>query len=105
MKQTKSTILVFDFAFCSISLDSPSSHVCVFGGGGANSLQSYLTLCDPMSCSPVARQAPLSMGILQAKYWSGLPCPPPGDLHDPGVEPVSLKSPALGGKFFTPSTT
>ena len=32
---------------------------------------------------PVARQAPLSMGILQAKYWSGLPCPPPGDLPNP----------------------
>ena len=36
----------------------------------------------------VAFQAPLSMGILQARQ-SGLPCPPPGDLPDPGIEPVS----------------
>ena len=40
----------------------------------------------------VAHQAPLSMGILQAGYWRGLPCPPPGDLPNPGIEP---RSPAL----------
>ena len=36
----------------------------------------------------VAYQSPLSMGILQA-YWSGLPCPPPGDLTNPGIKPES----------------
>ena len=36
----------------------------------------------------VACQAPLSMGILQ-KYWSGLPCPPPGNLPNSGIEPRS----------------
>ena len=40
----------------------------------------------------VACQAPLSMGILQARIWSGLPCPPPGDLPNPGIKP---RSPAL----------
>ena len=40
-------------------------------------------------------------GILQAKYWSGLPFPPPEDLADPGIEPVSLASPALAGGFLT----
>ena len=34
----------------------------------------------------------------------GLPCPPPGDLPDPGTEPASLMSPALAGGFFTTST-
>ena len=34
-------------------------------------------------------------------YWSGLPCPSPGDLPDSGIEPVSLPSPALAGEFFT----
>ena len=34
-------------------------------------------------------QAPLSMGILQEKYWSGLPCPLPGDLSTRGIEPRS----------------
>ena len=47
----------------------------------------------------VARQAPLSMGFFRQEYWSGLPCPPPGDLPHPGIEPVSL-SPALAGGFF-----
>ena len=40
----------------------------------------------------VARQAPLSMGFSRQEYWSGLPCPPPGGLPDPGIEPVSLTS-------------
>ena len=35
----------------------------------------------------VARQAPLSMGFFRQEYWCGLPCPPPGDLPDPGIEP------------------
>ena len=52
----------------------------------------------------VARQAPLSMGFSRQEYWSGLPCPPP-DLPDPGMEPVSLMSPALAGRFFTTSAT
>ena len=39
------------------------------------------------------------------EYWSGLPCPPPGDLPDPGIEPMSLVSPALAGGFFTTSAT
>jgi len=35
----------------------------------------------------VALQAPLSMGFFRQEYWSGLPCPPPGDLPHPGTEP------------------
>ena len=38
----------------------------------------------------VAHQAPLSMGFSRQENWSGLPCPPPGDLPDPGIEPASL---------------
>ena len=49
----------------------------------------------------VARQAPLSMGSPRHEYWSGLPFPPPGDLPDPDIEPLSLVSPALTGGFFT----
>ena len=52
----------------------------------------------------VARQAPLSMGFSRQEYWSGLPCPPPGDLPDPGIKPTSLKSPSLAGEFFINST-
>ena len=43
----------------------------------------------------VAHQAPLSMGFASQEYWSGLPCPPPGVLPDPGIEPESPVSPAL----------
>ena len=52
----------------------------------------------------VARQAPLSMGFPRQEYWSGLPFPPPGDLANPGIEPVSVLSPALADGFFTTST-
>ena len=38
------------------------------------------------------------MGFSRQKYWNGLPCPPPGNLPDPGIE---LASPALAGRFFT----
>ena len=53
----------------------------------------------------VARQAPQSRGFSRQEYWSGLPCPPPGDLPDLGIEPASLTSPALAGGFFTISAT
>ena len=53
----------------------------------------------------VAFQVPLSMGFSRQEYWSGLPCPPPGDLPDPGIEPVSLPSPVLAGGFFTINAT
>ena len=51
----------------------------------------------------VARQAPLSMGFSRQEFWTGLPCPPPGDLPNPGIEPASLMFPALVGGFFKTS--
>ena len=50
---------------------------------------------------PVARQAPLSMEFCRQENWNGLPFLSPGDLPDPGIEPVSLGSAALAGGFFT----
>ena len=38
----------------------------------------------------IAHQAPLSMVFSRQEYWGGLPCPPPGDLPDPGIKPASL---------------
>ena len=46
-------------------------------------------------------QDPVSMGFSRQEYWSGLPFPPPGDLPNPGIKPVSLASPILAGRFFT----
>ena len=41
------------------------------------------------------------MEFSRQENWSGLPCPPPGDLPNPGTEPASLASPALAGRFFS----
>ena len=56
-----------------------------------------------MNC--VACQAPLSMGFSRQEYRSGLPFPSPGNLPNPRIEPKSLRSPALAGRFFTSSPT
>ena len=53
----------------------------------------------------MARQALLSMGFSRQEYQSQLPCPPLGDLSDPGIEPVTLMSPALAGRLSTISAT
>ena len=45
------------------------------------------------------------MGFSRQENWSGLPCPPAGDLPNPGIETASLTSPALTGGFFTTSAT
>ena len=66
-------------------------------GHCAKWLQSCLTLCDPVDYSPPGSSVP---GFFRQEYWSGLPCPPPGDLPDPGIKPMSLTSPASAGGFF-----
>ena len=48
-----------------------------------------------LSCFSCVHQAPLSMGFFRQEYQSGLPFPPPRDLPDPGIKPISLVSPAL----------
>ena len=60
------------------------------------SLRLCTTLWDPMDCSALGSSV---HGILRQQYWSGLPGPPPGDLPDLGIEPVSLMSPALAGSL------
>ena len=72
--------------------------------------------CDPMDCSLPGNSlsmgffilctvCPLFMGFSRREYWSGLSCPPPGGLPDPGIEPLSLTSLALAGRFFISNTT
>ena len=53
----------------------------------------------------VPYQALLSMEFFRQEYWSGLPCPLPGDLSHPGIESASLMSPVLAGRFLASSTT
>ena len=67
----------------------------------AKSLQLCLTLWDSVECSlPLS---PLSMEFSRQEYWSGLPCPPSGDLPSPGIKLASLKSPALASGFLITS--
>ena len=71
----------------------------------AKSLQSHPTLCDLWT---VALQALLSVAFSRQEYQSALPCPPPGYLSDPGIEPASFTSlitPVLADEFFTTSIT
>ena len=49
-------------------------------------------------------QPPLSVGFSRQEHWSGLSCPPPGDLLDPGIKLASLASLALAGEFITSAT-
>ena len=62
---------------------------------------SHVQLC--MALWTIAHQAPLSVGFSKQEYWSGLQCPPPGDLPNPGMELTSLVCPASAGGFFTTS--
>ena len=57
-------------------------------------IQLYVTL------QTAARQAPLSMGFSRQEYWSGLQCPPPGDLPNPGIEPKSLTVSCIGRRVL-----
>ena len=68
----------------------------------AKSLQSCPAFCNLWT---IAHQATLSMGLPRKEHQSGLPCPPPGGLPNPGTERVSFASPALARRFFTPGAT
>ena len=72
-------------------------HVCVL------SCFSHVQLF--MTPEAVACQAPLSMEFSRHEYWSGLLCPHPRDLPDPGIKFESLKTPALASRFFTTEPT
>ena len=64
--------------------------------------QLCLILCDLMDCSPSGSSV---HGIIQARILNRLPFPTQGDLPDAGIEPASLESLALAGRFFTTSST
>ena len=61
------------------------------------SAQLCLTFCDSIDCISPGSSV---LWISQAKYWSRLPFPTPGDLPNPGLKPTSLMPPALAGEFL-----
>ena len=83
--------------------------VTLVNGGPAWQFTMRLSVTSVVSDSATpwtgAHQAPLSMGFPRQEYWSGLPCPSPGDLPDPGIEPVSLMTLALADMLLTTSAT
>ena len=68
----------------------------------AKSLQSCLTLCDPMACS--SKGSPVH-GVLQARILERIATASSRGLPTPGIKPTSLMSSALAGGFFTTCTT
>ena len=74
-------------------LDTVSSHI--FTDQRA-SVEHFSRVQLFVSLWTVAHQAPLSMGFSRQEYWSGLPCLPPRDLPNPGMEPTSFTSPTSG---------
>ena len=72
---------------------------------GAELLQSCLTICDSMDCSPKCSTVHRILKARILGYWSGLHSSPPWELPNPGIKPRSLMSPALAGRFFTTHTT
>ena len=81
------------------------NHRCSCCGGYLVASCMWLS-CDPMDCSPPGSSVPgkRRQRFSRQEYWSGLPCPPPRDLPDPGIEPVNLVSnlglPALHADSF-----
>ena len=65
----------------------------------------HVWLCEPVEYRTITHQVPLSMGFSRQEYWSGLPFLPLENLSDPGIEPISLTSPALAFMLFIISTT
>ena len=55
----------------------------------------HLVVSDCSTLRTVAHQAPQSMEFSRQEYWNGVLVPPPGDLPDPGIEPMFLVSPGL----------
>ena len=62
---------------------------------------SHSVMSDCNRMDYIAYQASLSMGFSRQEYWNGLLFPSPGDPLDPGIEPLSLVSSVLAGRFFT----
>ena len=107
-------IWIFTQILCSrkIYSNSEDKHLCSVITHSRCCVSMHVCVLSCFSCVGLfatlwaaARQAPLSMGFSRQEYWCGLPFPSPGYLPNPGVEPVSLTSPALSTGFFTTSST
>ena len=90
LRYTPETITLLIYCVCLCVCVCVCVSVCV----------SHSVVTDSVTPWTVTRQAPLSMGFPRQEYWSGLPCPPLGDLPGPQTELTSV-SPALAGRFFT----
>ena len=103
VKATESPPSVLGYLFCAQIYAKPFVCVCVCVWMCVLSRFSRVRLYATLLA--IACQASLCMGFSRQEYWSGLPCPFPGDFPEPGIEPMYLTSPALAGRFFTTSAT
>ena len=90
---------------CTITREEPRSSQLQKSPNSCVRVLSHSVVSDPCNPITIACQAPLSTGFSKQEYWSGQSFPPPGDLPNLGIEPTSLTSPALAGRFFPTSTT
>ena len=111
---TQSTLLLLPVVFppgvqaksASVSVDPPSSSLVSRSQGNSSRACTLSHFHHVQLCVipwTAACQAPLSMRFSRQEYLSGLPCPPPRYLPNPGIETLSLMSPALADRFFTTS--
>ena len=81
---------------------SKSHHGCICTTCYALLSHSVMSNSADMGCT---HQSPLSMEFSRKEYWSGLPFPTPGNIPKPGIEPTSLQSSTLAGRFYITTAT
>ena len=83
-------MVFFSFGLTSLCMtDSRSIHVSIMCVTDHVSVSCFSRVRLFVTLWTAAYQVPLSIGFSRQQYWSGLPCPPPGDLPHPGMEPAS----------------
>ena len=78
--------------------EKPSTYSAIDVCMSAKSLQWCLTSVTQWT---VAYQTPLSIGVPRQEYWNGEHCPPPGDISEPGIKPMSPASPPLQADYLS----
>ena len=88
-KQSEDKNVVYRRVRSTSSWDSPFSPTTYLSNSFPSDLCVYVLSCVQLFATSwtVAPLTPLSMGFSRQEYWNGLPCPPPGDLPNPGIEP------------------
>ena len=94
-------LFLFFSRHCFMQRVNNGKSMCILSLGPTSGYITHILVSDSVTTWTVAHQASLSMEFSRQEYWSVLPFPSLGDIPSPGMEPVSLASPAMAGRFFT----